>query len=131
MSRFNTVAIVGVGLIGGSIGLAVRDRKLASKVVGIGRREANLTKAKELGAITEVSHGIEEGVEKADIVIVCTPVAEIAGHILQAAAGAPSSALLTDAGSTKRSIVADVEEAIGSDKRFVGSHPLAGSEKAG
>jgi prephenate dehydrogenase len=131
MARLNTVAIVGVGLIGGSIGLAVRERKLASTVVGIGRRAPSLKTAKELGAVTATSLNIEQGVTEADIVIVCTPVAEIAGHILQAAAGAPSSCLLTDAGSTKRKIIADVEAAAGSDKRFVGSHPLAGSEKAG
>jgi prephenate dehydrogenase len=131
MPRFKTVAIVGVGLIGGSIGLAVRERKLATNVVGIGRHAPKLKKAKELGAITETSLTIEDGVENADIVIVCTPVSDIAGHILQAAAAAPSTALLTDAGSTKRKLVADVEAAIGADKHFVGSHPLAGSEKSG
>jgi prephenate dehydrogenase len=131
MPRLNTVAIVGVGLIGGSIGLAVRDRKLATHIVGIGRRAPTLKKAKELGAITFTCLNIEQGVAEADIVIVCTPVSDIAGHILQAAVGAPKSALLTDAGSTKRKIVADVEAAVGADKRFVGSHPLAGSEKAG
>jgi prephenate dehydrogenase len=131
MQPWNTVAIVGVGLIGGSIGLALRERKLAREVVGIGRRRSSLDKAKSLGAVTSTSLKIQQGVARADVVVVCTPVAEIADHLLQAAGAAPDHALLTDAGSTKKSIVHGVEKSLSASKRFAGSHPLAGSEKNG
>jgi len=130
MQRWNHVAIVGVGLIGGSIGLALRERGLATQVIGIGRRPERLRKAKSLGAVTATSQAINEGVAGADLVVVCTPVAEIAGHVLEAAAAA-QRAILTDAGSTKESIVKAVEAKLGKGNRFVGGHPLAGSEKSG
>lgn len=131
MQRWKNVAIIGVGLIGGSIGLALHERGLADNVMGIGRRQVNLKKAKQLGAISQSSLKIETGVADADVVIACTPVAEIANHILQAAAAAPAHALLTDGGSTKAGIVAQAEAELPREKHFVGSHPLAGSEKSG
>jgi prephenate dehydrogenase len=131
MPRWNTVAIIGPGLIGGSIGLALRKRGLAAHVTGIGRRKESLAKALDLGAATSISTSIDEGVKDADVVVVCTPVNEIAGHLLQAASATPDRALLTDAGSTKSSIVAKVEDGLPKGKHFVGSHPLAGGEKNG
>jgi prephenate dehydrogenase len=135
MHRWDTVAIIGVGLIGGSIGLAVRQRKLARQVIGIGRSEASLAKAKAHGCITETTTSIAKGVEKADIVVVCTPVASIHEHVAAAAAHCPADCLLTDAGSTKGEIVSKVEAALGGNSprglRFIGSHPLAGSEQNG
>jgi prephenate dehydrogenase len=131
MQHWNKVAVIGVGLIGGSIGLALRERKLADQVIGIGCRAAKLRKAKQLGAISDASLKIQDGVAAADLVVVCTPVAEIADHILEAVGAAPPRAILTDAGSTKESIVKAVEAKLGRGNRFVGSHPLAGSEKSG
>jgi prephenate dehydrogenase len=131
MPNWNTVAIVGVGLIGGSIGLALRERKLATNVVGIGRRAASLKKAKEMGVVTETSLKLEQGVADADVVVVCTPVGEIAEHVFQVAAASGEKTLITDAGSTKAAIVAKVQAELPRGKRFVGSHPLAGSEKSG
>ena len=81
--------------------------------------------------MTATSQLINEGVADADLVVVCTPVAEIVDHILKAAGAAPPRAILTDAGSTKESIVKAVEAKLGKGNRFVGSHPLAGSEKSG
>jgi prephenate dehydrogenase len=130
MQHWNKVAVIGVGLIGGSIGLALRERKLANHVIGIGRRAAKLRNAKRFGAISDASLKIQDGVADADLVVVCTPVAEIAGHVLQAAAAA-QHAILTDAGSTKESIVKALDAKLGKGNRFVGSHPLAGSEKSG
>ena len=133
MPRWNTVAIIGVGLIGGSIGLALRKRGLASDVIGIGRQRPGsaLEVAKQLGAITSSTVDIQRGVTQTDLVIVCTPVKDIAQHLLQAAQFAPDNALLTDAGSTKAAIVQTVEASLPLEKHFVGSHPLAGSEKKG
>jgi prephenate dehydrogenase len=134
MRTWNTVAIIGVGLIGGSIGLAMRKRKRADRIVGIGRHRKSLERAETHGCVDEITTSITEGVKQAELVIVCTPVGSIAQHVVDAATAAPSDCLFTDAGSTKSHIVADVEKTLGrhSEKiRFVGSHPLAGSEKNG
>ncbi len=130
MSRWGTVAIVGVGLIGGSIGLALRRRKLARHVVGIGRRAASLRQAKQVGACDLTTTDLARGVTDAEVVVVCTPVAQIAAHVRAAVAARPQ-ALVTDAGSTKGQIVAELSAALPANTRFVGSHPLAGSEKRG
>jgi prephenate dehydrogenase len=127
----DTVAIVGVGLIGGSIGLALRERGLARNVVGIGRRETSLALARDRGAATATTLDLAGGVASADVIVVCTSVADIARHVLDAAAACPLGALITDAGSTKTGIVAAIDGRLGRGVRFVGSHPLAGSEKTG
>jgi len=135
MQTWNNIAIIGVGLIGGSIGLALRERKLARQIVGIGRRRESLEMALARGCVTQISTNIAEGVKQAELVIVCTPVESIAQHVAEAAAAAPAGCLITDAGSTKAQIVADVQQKLGaapSNKlNFVGSHPIAGSEQSG
>lgn len=131
MSTWNSVAIVGVGLIGGSVGLALRRRGLADRVIGIGRREESLEVAKSRGAVTATTTELAAGVADAELVIVCTPVDQIVAHVREAAEHCPPGALVTDAGSTKASIVAQLGGDLGRDVRFVGSHPLAGGEKTG
>ncbi len=131
MKHWDTVAIIGVGLIGGSIGLALRERKLAKHVVGIGRRPEKLRKAVAAGAVSRTTQQIAEGVCHAELVVVCTPVDSIAGNVREAAAACPAGALLTDAGSTKASIVRGLNGTLPHFVTFVGSHPLAGSEKVG
>jgi prephenate dehydrogenase len=128
---FRTIAIVGVGLIGGSIGLAARQRKLARRVVGIGRRQASLDRAAALGAIDEGTTDIEAGVADAELAILATPVGvmvELARTVLGAL---PRGSLLTDVGSTKAKLVRALEELAGDGWRYIGSHPMAGSEKRG
>jgi prephenate dehydrogenase len=129
--KFNTVAIVGVGLIGGSIGLALRRRKLAREVVGIGRSTGSLRIARQVGAVDKTTTDLKRGVSKAELVVVCTPVKQIAQHVREAAAACPEGALITDAGSTKAQIVHDLDGSLGRGVRFVGSHPLAGGERSG
>lgn len=129
--KWSTVAVVGVGLIGGSIGLALRRRNLAQRVVGVGRRAASLRRAKQLGCVDTTSTSIARGVADSELIIVCTPVGQIADHVLEAAAHCRTEAIITDAGSTKAEIVAAVENHSSGRANFVGSHPLAGSEKAG
>lgn len=135
MRRWDTVAIIGVGLIGGSIGLAIRQRKLARQVIGIGRRQSSLDTALNLGCVTTTTTSISVGVAEADLVVVCTAVEQIAQHILEAAASAPAECLITDAGSVKGEIVASIESALANRPalraRFVGSHPIAGGERSG
>lgn len=134
MAEYETVAIVGVGLIGGSIGLALRERKLAREVVGVGRREEKLRAAEQAGVIDRGTTDLADGVAQAEVVIVCTPVDRIVDLLIQSAAVCPATALITDAGSTKEMIVSAVDVALAgrrSGPRFVGSHPLAGDHRSG
>jgi len=134
MAEYDTVAIVGVGLIGGSIGLALRERKLARNIVGVGRRQVSLDAARKVGAIDHGVTNLAAGVAQAQLVIVCTPVDTIAERVIQSAAACPPGALVTDAGSTKETIVSTVDAGLAnrrSGPRFVGSHPLAGDHRTG
>lgn len=127
---FESVAIVGVGLIGGSIGLAAKARGLARQVVGIGRNPATLTRAIHAGAIDSSTTDLA-GVSTCDLVVFCSPVDCIAEQALAAAAYARPGTTFTDAGSTKANIVRDLDAALPKHVHFVGGHPLAGSEKQG
>ncbi len=127
----DTFTIVGVGLIGGSIGLAAKHRGLARHVIGAGRRQATLDRARELGAIDETCLDYGAAVQRADFVVFCTPVDCIVEQVVNAAATCKSGVLLTDAGSTKATIVAGIEGRLPGGVEFIGSHPLAGSEKRG
>jgi prephenate dehydrogenase len=131
MHTWDSVAIVGVGLIGGSVGLALRARGLARRVVGVGRRAASLRTARKMGAVTRTSLAVERGVSGANLVVVCTSVGQIVDHVRRAAGHCGAGALITDVGSTKAEIVGRLNGSLGRGVRFVGSHPLAGSEKSG
>jgi prephenate dehydrogenase len=134
MAEYDTVAIVGVGLIGGSIGLALRERKLAHNIVGVGRRQANLDVARQVGAIDHGVTSLATGVSQAQLIVICTPVDTIAEKVIQAAAACPAASLITDAGSTKETIVSAADAGLAgrrSGPRFVGSHPLAGDHRTG
>ena len=131
MARFGTVAVVGVGLIGGSIGKALRKRGLAGRVVGVGRSSSNLADAIQVGAIDEAAMDLASVVQGVDVVVVCTPVTGIADAVRLAARHAPADVLITDAGSTKRTIVEAVERDARALRVFVGAHPIAGSERQG
>ena len=128
---FDSLAIVGVGLIGGSVGLAAKARAAARRVVGIGRNPDTLARAQELGAVDEFTTDLAAGVRSADVVVFCSPVDHIARQARDAAQYAMPGALFTDAGSTKGTIVRALEGKLPDHVRFVGAHPLAGSEKQG
>jgi prephenate dehydrogenase len=126
-----TVAIVGVGLIGGSLGRAVLARKLARRVIGVGRSQASLDAARRTGAITETALD-PAAVAEADLVVVATGVRSIPRLLEAVDQAVRPGTLVTDAGSTKASIVAAWEKRRKSRRgRFVGSHPLAGSHRRG
>jgi len=130
--KHSRLAIIGVGLIGGSVGLAAKRRGPATHVVGVGRDERNLARALQLGAIDAHTNSIAEAVADSDFIVVCTPVDRVAIDVLEAACHAPTSALITDVGSTKGNILAALRGKLGKNRpRFIGSHPLAGSEKRG
>ena len=120
------VAVLGVGLIGGSIGLAAR-RRLGAEVVGCGRSPERLARAVELGAIDRAAGSVAEACAGADIVFCAGPVALLPEQAREALAAAGPETAVTDVGSTKGELVA----AVGGDERFIGGHPLAGAETAG
>ena len=124
---FGTVAIVGVGLIGGSLGMAMRRFGLCSNVIGVGRSADRLQKAVALGAIDVYSTDLASSVADADVIVLCTPVSRIIEDLPTVLNSAGPHAVITDVGSVKTAIV----EASGNDPRFVGSHPMAGSEMTG
>lgn len=125
--HFDRVVIVGVGLLGGSIGLALRDRKLARTIVGVGRR--SLDEALQMGAITDAESDLSRACENADLAIICTPVQQIAKFARVCLTSMRPGGLITDVGSTKATIC---EQLLKSNcDAFCGSHPLAGSDKSG
>jgi prephenate dehydrogenase len=119
-------AVLGVGLIGGSIGLAARQR-LGCEVVGWGPNRPTVERALELGAIDRSAATVEEACASAEVVFCAAPVSALAGLVAAALEASGEDAVVTDAGSTKRDLVA----AVGGDERFIGGHPLAGAETAG
>lgn len=129
-SPLGTVAVVGVGLIGGSIAAAVKQRGIAQRVIGLGRNSERLAAARRAGLI---DRGETEAaaISDADLIVVCTPVDRIAADVIALAAHAKSGALFTDAGSVKAAICRDLDGRLPPEVAFVGAHPLAGSEKAG
>jgi len=127
--RFRRVVIVGVGLIGGSIGLGLRERGLAGRVVGVGRSVETLDKAVRLGAIDEGVTDLAQGVAGADLVILATPIAQILADLQRLPPLLSPGALVTDVGSTKANIAQTGRLHLGA--RFVAGHPMAGSEQAG
>jgi Prephenate dehydrogenase len=129
--HFKQVAIVGVGLIGGSLGMILRRQKLADSVVGIGRRVENLKTAVELGAIDRYVSDPREGVEGSDFVLLAAPVDTYEGHLQEWAACLKPGAIVSDVGSVKGALVARSESLLPPAARFVGAHPIAGKEKTG
>ncbi|HKG36610.1 MAG TPA: prephenate dehydrogenase/arogenate dehydrogenase family protein [Solirubrobacterales bacterium] len=120
------VAVLGVGLIGGSIGLAAR-RRLDAEVSGFDARRESLDGAVEAGAIDSIADSVAHACAGADVVFCAAPVGALPVLVAEALAAAGSECVVTDVGSTKREIVA----AAGDDERFIGGHPLAGAETAG
>jgi prephenate dehydrogenase len=127
----HTLTIVGVGLIGGSIGLAAKQRGIARRVLGAGRQQASLDAALAIGAIDEAFLDAAEAVHRAEVSVFCTPVDRIVEQVVALAPRCAPGTLLTDAGSTKAAIVHGIEGRLPAGVAFVGSHPLAGSEKRG
>ncbi len=127
MKMFNQVVIIGTGLIGGSIGIALKKQQLAAKVTGLSRNRRNAELAKRAGAIDQVACSLDV-VSCADLVILATPVdtiMEFAGEISKLI---KKDCLVIDVGSTKERIVSKLSTLM---PNFVGCHPLAGSEKKG
>ncbi len=131
MPLIKRLAIVGVGLIGGSLARILREKGEVGEVVGIGRGKANLERAVELGVIDRYSHDPAEGVAGADMVFIATPVCTIAGIVAEIAPFLALGCIVTDGGSVKEEIVSACEPLMPAGCHFVGGHPIAGTERSG
>lgn len=128
---FNKVAIIGVGLIGGSLSIVLKEKRAAGKITGVGRSIENLEAAKRLGLIDAFSTDVKEAVLDADLVFVAVPVLSIAKVIKEAVPYFKKGAIVTDGGSVKEAIVDEIEPLMPEGVFFVGGHPIAGTENSG
>ncbi|MGQ0810330.1 MAG: prephenate dehydrogenase, partial [Nitrospiraceae bacterium] len=129
--HFKQVAIVGVGLIGGSLGMIIRRQGLADAVVGIGRRVENLKTAVTLGAIDRYVVDPREGIQNADLIVIATPVDTYERHLKTWRTYLRPGAIVSDVGSVKGALVDQAEALMPESVRFIGAHPIAGKEKVG
>jgi prephenate dehydrogenase len=130
--RWNKITLIGVGLLGGSLGLAIKRRHLARRVEGYVRRAASVAECKRAGAVDRATQDLLSAVAGADLVILCTPLAQMRTLVKQLLPALKSGAIVTDVGSVKASVVKELESLIAkAGAHFVGSHPMAGAEKTG
>jgi prephenate dehydrogenase len=125
------LSILGVGLLGGSVGLAAKSAVSDCEIVGYGHRPETLDLAVQIGAIDRGRLTASQAVEGADLVLLCTPVGLFPSLLEEIGPVLKPGAIVTDVGSTKRTVVASAERILPRAVRFVGSHPMAGSEKRG
>jgi len=130
MGKFKNIGIVGLGLIGGSLALDIKRRKISPRVTGFSRRLATLKEAKSRGLIDKYFVNFEEGLDDLDFLVVATPVEKVKEYFVKISRG-KSSLLFTDVASVKEKISMEALDIIGEESNFVPSHPIAGSEKSG
>lgn len=129
--HFKKAAIIGVGLIGGSLAIVLKKKGLADTIVGIGRGTANLEAAVRLGIIDSFSFDFKEGIEGADLVVIATPVLKIADTIRKARPYLKKGSIVTDVGSVKKAVIEEVTPLMPEGVHFVPGHPIAGTENSG
>jgi prephenate dehydrogenase len=125
------ITVVGVGLLGGSVGLAAKAAYEGVRVVGVGWRQSSLDKAVECGSIDQGGTDTTSAVREADLVVLATPLGVYPKQLAAIAAGLKCGATVTDVGSTKAGVAAQAARVFGPAGPFVGSHPMAGSERRG
>jgi prephenate dehydrogenase len=131
-ARIGRLVIAGVGLIGGSLALALRRAGAVAEIVGFGRDAGRLQQAAAAGVLDRGETDPERALSGADVVVLGVPLGAVAGLMRQIGPHLPATAVLTDVGSAKASVVADVEAALGGlPGGFVPAHPIAGTEKSG
>ncbi|SNX28152.1 prephenate dehydrogenase [Polynucleobacter meluiroseus] len=130
-NQYGTVAIVGVGLIGASLGLALKQAGIVQRVLGVGRSQANLDQALQMGAIDQVVDLIEAA-KQSDVIVLCVPVAQMRAAFITIEPYLEPKTMLTDAGSTKGDVILAAKEVLGKKVcQFVPAHPIAGGAQHG
>jgi prephenate dehydrogenase len=129
---FGKITLVGVGLLGGSLAMAIRERKLASVVRGFVRREASIAECDRAGLKAFATRDLLDAVRDADLVILCTPLAQMGELAERMLPALKSGAIVSDVGSVKASVVSELAPIVAkADAHFIGAHPMAGAEKIG
>jgi prephenate dehydrogenase len=130
--RWKKITIVGIGLLGGSLGMAIKRRRLAARVEGYARRPATVAECRKLKALDRATLDLLSAVADADLVILCTPLAQMRSLVKEMLPALKRGAIVTDVGSVKASVVEELESLVArAGGHFVGSHPMAGGEKSG
>ena len=131
MNPFERVSIIGVGLLGGSLAKVLRKLGLAKSIVGYGRNKANLDGAKNLNIIDDVAPNIQSAAKDADLIVFCSPVQTIAQLAMEMSPHIKPGCLVTDVGSTKETLISEIEKFFPEGISFIGAHPIAGGEMSG
>ncbi|MDQ6968486.1 MAG: prephenate dehydrogenase/arogenate dehydrogenase family protein [Mariprofundaceae bacterium] len=131
MSNIEHLVVIGTGLIGGSVALALRRAGCVERITGVGRSAANLEEAVRLGIIDDFDHDIKKAVADADMVLIAVPVAACDSVFQSLASSLSAGAIVTDAGSTKQSVMISAAKYLKDVSRFVPAHPIAGTEHSG
>lgn len=130
--QFQKITIIGVGLLGGSIGLAARKNRVAAEIAGFVRRDKNLRDCEKFGAVDFATTDLLAAVSNSDLIIFCTPPAQMTALAKQILPALKRGAIVTDVASVKAEIVRELESIIArSGAHFIGGHPMAGAEKTG
>jgi prephenate dehydrogenase len=126
------ITLLGVGLLGGSLGLALRQRRLAAVVCGYVRRPESIAECQQVGATDHATCDLKEAVRDADILVLGTPIRQMKGLVERSLPYLKPGALVTDMGSVKAGVVAELDPLVSAaGATFIGSHPMAGREKSG
>jgi prephenate dehydrogenase len=131
MTMFNRVAILGLGLIGGSIGLALHKAKAAQQVVGYDLGKGVMNQARKVGAIDQPYNALADAVRGSELIILATPVGAMKALLQDIASAVSPGAVVTDVASTKVQVITWAEEFLPSTVAFVGGHPMTGKELSG
>jgi prephenate dehydrogenase len=130
--QFGKITIIGVGLLGGSIGIAARKRRVAGEVAGFVRNEKSIAECEKFGATDYATTDLLAAVSNSDLIILCTPLAQMRSLAEQFLPALKRGAIVTDVGSVKADVVRELESLVKkSGAHFIGSHPMAGAEKTG
>lgn len=128
---YDRIALIGLGLIAGSMSLAIRDRKLANEVVGYARSQQTRDTAREIGLCDRVTDSLAEAVADADLVVLAVPVGAMGDVAAEIAPHLKPGATVTDVGSVKQAVIDAVQPQLPDDVHFIPGHPLAGTEHSG
>lgn len=131
MKPIKHLVVIGTGLIGGSVSLALKRAGVVQRVTGVGRSRENLELAEQLGVVDDWTHDIAQAVSDADMVLLSVPMQAYEGVFAAMAGHLPVNAVITDAGSTKQSAIAAAEKFLSNSSRFIAAHPIAGTEQSG
>ncbi len=130
--HWKKITVAGVGLLGGSLGLAAKRRRLADVVAGFVRRAASVTECQRLEVLDLATRDLPQAVQGAELVVLCTPIAQMRGLVEKMLPSFAPGTIVTDVGSVKGSVVKDLERLVArAGAHFIGSHPMAGAEKMG